>query len=195
MNRQFIKSESKGEVILKITNAFDAVRDGTYEEFMSFYTGNINEVSESLELNLLSLAVVNDNNPKEKLKIIKFLLSEGVDIKFTNKKEKRNALHIFYFNVLRPSSEYMLEVTKLLVESGIDVNGADKYNAIPLKYAITITKLATQDIRPIYQYLLEQGSNYNHKDIFEKSCVDYANEYSWRNGVIEIVKEFENENK
>ena len=195
MNRQFIKTELKGEDILKITNAFDAVRDGTYEEFMNFYTGNINEVSERLGLNLLSLAVVNDNNPNEKLKIIKFLLSEGIDIKFTNEKDKRNALHIFYFNVLRPSSEYMLEVTKLLVENGIDVNGVDKYNAIPLKYAITVTKLATQDIRLIYQYLLKQGSDYNHKDIFEKSCVDYINEYSWRNGVIEIIKELENGNK
>ncbi len=180
---------------MKITNVFDAARDGTYEEFMGFYTGNINEVSESLGLNLLSLAVVNDKNPNEKIKIIKFLLSEGIDVKFTNKKENRNPLHIFYFNVLRPTSEYMLEVTKILVEDGIDINGTDKYNAIPLKYAITITKLPTQDIRPTYQYLLEQGSNYNHKDIFEKSCIDYAKEYPWRNGVIEIVKEFENENK
>lgn len=180
---------------MKITNVFDAVRDGTYEDFMGFYTRNINEVSENLDLNLLSIAVVNDKNPNEKIKIIKFLLSEGIDVKFTNKKENRNPLHIFYFNVLRPTSEYMLEITKILVENGIDINETDKYNAIPLKYAITITKIPTQDIRPTYQYLLEQGSNYNHKDIFEKSCIDYAKEYTWRNGVIEIVKEFENENK
>jgi len=115
MNRLFVINESKGEDILKITNVFDAVRDGTYEEFIGFYTGNINEVSESLGLNLLSLAVVNDKNPNEKIKIIKFLLSEGIDVKFTNKKENRNPLHIFYFNVLRPTSEYMLEVTKILV--------------------------------------------------------------------------------
>lgn len=89
----------------------------------------------------------------------------------------------------------MLEVTKILVENGIDINGTDKYNAIPLEYAITITKLPTLDIRPTYQYLLEQGSNYNHKDIFEKSCIDYAKEYSRNSSVIEIVKRFENENK
>ncbi|MCB2357281.1 ankyrin repeat domain-containing protein [Clostridium estertheticum] len=179
---------------MKIINVFDAVRDGTYEEFIKFYTGNINAISESLGLNLLSLAVVNDKNPHEKLKIIKFLISEGIDINFIDKKDKRNALHIFYFNVLRPSSEYMLEVTKLLVGNGIDVNRVDKYNAIPLKYAITIIKVATQDIKAIYHYLLEQGSDYNHKDIFKKSCADYANEYCWRNDVMEIIKEFENEN-
>lgn len=180
---------------MKITNIFDAVRDGTYEDFMKFYTGNINEVSENLGMNLLSLSAVNDKNSNEKLKIINFLLSEGIDINFTDKKDKRNALHTFYFNVLRPSSEYMLEVTKLLVAKGIDVNREDKYNAIPLKYAITITKLATKDIKLIYQYLLEKGSDYNHKDIFKKSCVDYSSEYSWRNDVIGIIKEFENGNK
>ena len=123
------------------------------------------------------------------------MISEGIDINFTDKRDKRNALHIFYFNVLRPDNEYMLEITKILVENGIDVNRMDKYNAIPLKYAITITKLATQDIKSIYQYLLEKGSDYNNKDVFEKDCVDYANEYSWRNDVIEIIKEFKNGNK
>ena len=180
---------------MKITNVFDAVRDGTYEEFISFYNGNINIISESLGLNLLSLALVNDKNPHEKLEIINFLISEGIDINFTDKKDKRNALHVFYFNVLRPSSEYMMKITKILVGNGIDVNGLDKYNAIPLKYAITITKKATHDIKSTYEYLLEQGSDYNHRDIFEKSCVDYANEYSWRNDFIEIIKEFEYENK
>jgi len=190
-----LKIDGKGEGILKITNVFDAVRDGTYEEFINFYNGNINVISESLGLNLLSLALVNDKNPNEKLKIINFLISERIDINFRDKKDKRNALHVFYFNVLRPSGEYMLEVTKILVRDGIDVNGVDKYNAIPLKYAITITKKATNDIKSIYKYLLEQGSNYNHKDIFEKSCLDYANEYSWRNDFIEIIKEFEHGNK
>lgn len=180
---------------MKITNVFDATRDGTYEDFMKFYDGNINEVSESLGLNLLNLAVVNDKNPNEKIKIIRFLISENIDINFTDKRYKRNALHTFYFNVLRPSNQYMLEITKLLIENGIDVNRVDIYNAIPLKYAITITKLATKDIKLIYQYLLEKGSDYNHKDMFEKSCVDYINEYSWRKDVISIIREFENENK
>ena len=49
--------------------------------------------------------------------------------------------------------------------------------AILLKYAITIVKKSTQDIRAVYKYLLENGSNYYTKDKFGKSCVDYANEY------------------
>ncbi|WP_438347706.1 ankyrin repeat domain-containing protein [Paenibacillus sp. FA6] len=180
---------------MKITNAFDAVRDGTYEEFIEHYSGDINQINTNLGLNLLNLAVVNDKKPIEKIKIIKFLISEGININFEDSKNKRNALHTFYFNVLRPSLEYMLEITKLISEDGININALDKFNAIPLKYAITITKLATEEIKPIYNYLLEQGADYNNKDIFDKSCIDYSKEYSWRNDVVKIIKEFENENK
>jgi len=180
---------------MKITNIFDAVRDGSYKDFMDFYSGDANLVSENLRLSLLGLSVVNNKNPDEKLKIVHFLISEVADVNFTNVKENRNALHIFYLNVLRPDPDYMLNITKLLVENGININGKDKYNAIPLKYAITIVKLPTQSIKPVYQYLIAQGAKYNDKDKFGKSCVDYANEYSWRNDVVGIIKEFEDGNK
>lgn len=179
---------------MKITNIFDAVRDGTFEEFINFYSGDANFVNENLELSLLGLAVVNDKNQDEKLKIIRFLIAEGADINYADTKESRNALHIFYFNVLRPDPNYMLDVTKVLVENGININKKDKYDAIPLKYAITITKLPTDAIKSVYQYLLMHGADYNNRDNFGKSCMDYANEYSWRNDVVEIIKEFENEN-
>lgn len=177
---------------MKITNIFDAVRDGTFEDFTHFYTGNADEIDENLDLNLLGLALVNDKNEKEKIEIIKFLLAEGVDISFVDTQYKRNALHTFYFNVLRPSPEYMLLVTKLLIENGVDINALDKYKAVPLKYAITITKLPTEEIKQVYLYLLKHNAAYKNKDIFGKSCIDYIEEYSWRNNLVEIIKGFEN---
>lgn len=179
---------------MRIINIFDAVRDGTYEQFLSFYSGNINIISETLEMNLLGLALVNDKLPDQKIKIIEFLLDKGIDINYVDKKNKRNALHQFYFSVMRPTPEYMLKVTKILISHGINVNCLDKYDAIPLKYAITVVKNSTQDIKLVYKYLIENGSNYNIKDKFGKSCLDYANEYVWRNDFIEIVEEFENAN-
>lgn len=178
---------------MKIIDVFDAARDGTYEQFRKCYTGNINEISKDLGgLNLLSLALVNNNKESDKIKIIKFLLSEKIDLTFIDKKAKRSVLHVFYFNVLEASAEYLLEVTKLLIEAGVDINGEDKYGATPLKYAITLTKLETDEMIPIYQYFLENGADYKHKDMFGKSCLDYAKEYSWRNGFIQLVGEYEN---
>ncbi|MBM6617095.1 ankyrin repeat domain-containing protein [Bacillus suaedaesalsae] len=179
---------------MRLINVFDAAKEGTFEEFRSFYTNKVNETSDTLGLNLLHLALVNDKKQEEKLKIIEYLISEGIDINFIDKKYSRNALHNFYFNVLRPSPEYMLTITKLLVQNGIDINALDKFNSSPLKYAITITKLPTTEIKQVYKYLLDNGADYTIKDQFGKSCIDYSEEYSWRNDVLKIIEEFNGTN-
>ena len=67
-------------------------------------------------------------------------------------------------------------------------NGKDKYGAIPLNYAITVVKLPTEAAMPVYQYLIDHGSNICEKDNFGKTCLDYAKEYSWRNGIISLME-------
>ena len=176
---------------MSLINVFDAARDGTYQDFARFYNGNPNQFDKGLRLSLLQLAVLGKKKEEDKLKIVKFLLSEGADINFTDPRYKRNTLHFFYFDALCPDPEDMLQMTKLLVENGIDINCKDKYHAIPLKYAISLVKLSTEEMKPVYKYLLEQGSDYTSKDVFDKSCLDYMKEYSWRNGVLEIVEEVE----
>lgn len=180
---------------MKILTVFDAILDGTYEDFINFYDGNISEENQHTNLNLLLTALLNDKNPNDKLRIIEYLISEGVDINYVDSKYKRNALHTFFFNVVKGPTEYMEQVVELLVNNGVSVNQLDKYDAIPLKYAITNSKKTTEDLEQTYRFLLEQGSNYKHKDTFGKSCLDYAKEYSWRNGFIDIVEEYKNEIK
>lgn len=51
-----------------------------------------------------------------------FLISEGADVNFLSPKDQRNALHIFYFSVLRPEPQYMLKITQLLIAAGVDIN-------------------------------------------------------------------------
>lgn len=180
---------------MRITDIFDAVRDGTYADFFKYYTGDPNLFNKYVGLSLLQLAFVNDHNAEEKIKIIQFLLSEGAEVNFKSPKDQRNALHIFYFSVLRPEPQYMLKATQLLVEAGIDINEKDKYGAIPLKYAITVVKLTTEEMMPVYKYLIDRGSNIYEKDSFDKTCVDYVKEYSWRNGLISLLGGEADENK
>ncbi|MFJ3388379.1 ankyrin repeat domain-containing protein [Lysinibacillus sp. NPDC086135] len=177
---------------MTITNIFDAVKDGTFNDFLKLYDGDINQIDKYTQLNLLETAVVNDENPDEKIKIIDYLLMHEIDINFKDSKDKRNALHLVFFCVTRGKKDYLMNITKKLVEAGIDINATDKYNSIPLKYAITVNKLTTEDMSKIYRYLLEKGSKYEQKDSFNKSCIDYANEYSWRKGFMDIVKELKN---
>ena len=170
---------------MRITDIFDVVRDGTYSEFLKFYTGDPNLFNKYTGLSLFQLVFVNDHNTDEKIKMIRFL----IDVNFKSPKDQRNALHIFYFSVLRPDPQYMLKVTQLLVEAGVDINEKDKYGAIPLNYAITVVKLPTETAMPVYKYLIDHGSNIYEKDSFGKACIDYAKEYSWRNGLISLMED------
>ena len=173
---------------MRITDIFDAVRDGTYFDFMDFYSGNPNLFNKYAGMSLLQLAVVNDRCPDEKIKMIQFLIDEGADVNFLSPKDQRNALHIFYFSVLRPQPQYMYKVTQLLMDAGVDINQKDKYGAIPLQYAITVVKQPTEAILPVVQVLMDHGSHIHEKDSFGKTCLDYAREFSWRKDLIPLME-------
>ena len=68
---------------MRITNIFDAVRDGTYFDFMDFYSGNPNLFNKYAGMSLLQLSVVNDRYPDEKIKILRFLISKVVPVRRT----------------------------------------------------------------------------------------------------------------
>ena len=70
----------------------------------------------------------------------------------------------------------------------MDINAKDKYGAIPLNYAITVVKLPTETAMPVYQYLIDHGSNIYEKDNFGKACIDYAKEFSWRNDLVSLME-------
>jgi uncharacterized protein len=178
---------------MKIINIFDAVKEGSYNEFEKLYKGDINQVNEFSKLNLLQTLLLDSNNPLDRFKIIESLIERGIDIHYKDSKNQRNALHVLYFNFLRGDVEYLLEITKILVKAGINVNEIDKYKVIPLKYALTICKLPTDEMCETYNYMLKAGSDYKLKDTLGKSCIDYANELTWRSGFIRIVEEFEND--
>ena len=170
---------------------FDIVQDGTYNEFIESYNGDITQIDKYTKLNLLCTAMLNNNLPEEKLKIIKYLLSEKVEVNFLSKKENRNALHYFFQANWWPKIEYGYEVAKLLIDAGIDVNAVDKFGSIPMTYSVTLLKLATEELEPLYMLLLEAGSDYKLKNKSGKSCLDYAKEYSWRSSLLDIIKDYE----
>ena len=174
-----------------LVDIFDAAREGDWDAFQKFFDGNVNQVNPNSNYNLLQLAVTSTKNPEGRLAIVRFLLEQGIDLNYRETKYKMNALHIALFGLLKGDIEYLKKQTELLISAGVDVNAVDKFDAIPLKYAITISKHPTEEMKEIYSMLIRSGSDYKKKDAFQKSCLDYAQEYSWRNGFIEIVKEIE----
>ena len=176
---------------MTLVNIFDAAREGDRDAFRKFYSGNINEVDPYSNFSLLQLAVTSTENSEGRLAIIRFLLENGIDLNFRDKKYCRNALHVSFFGFRKGDINHLRKQTELLISAGMDVNATDKFDAIPLKYVITISKHLTEEMKEIYVMLLRAGSDYKKKDTFQKSCLDYAQEYSWRNGFMDIAKECE----
>lgn len=102
-----------------------------------------------------------------------------------------NALHCFYYGVWCPDKDYLFEVTKLLVEYGVNLNAQDFNVSIPLHYLITLNKLLTEDIKEVLVYLVEKGSDYKLKNKYRNSCLDGAKKFGWRNEFLDIIKEYE----
>lgn len=80
--------------------------------------------------------------------------------------------------------EYATKVLSMLLKAGINVNQVDKYGAIPLIAAITVLKLTTKEVLPLYEMLIASGSNIHRKDFQGKSAIDYAREFSWRQDLL-----------
>ncbi|MBC1501885.1 ankyrin repeat domain-containing protein [Listeria weihenstephanensis] len=180
---------------MKIVDVFDAIAHGTYNEFIEKIDGDINQINSHTKLNLLQTTAINDNNSADKLKIAEYLLAHNIDINYTGGKHSKNALHILYSNFNILNSRHLLAMSKLLVENGININQEDAFGATPMQYLIAVNKISTLELKDLFIYLLENGANYSVKDNYGKNCLDYAKEFSWRNELIAIVKEFENGNK
>lgn len=174
---------------------YEVVKMGNYADFIKCYNGKINMVDKYTQLNLLQTALTRNEKLDEKMKIIEFLLKKKIDINYIGGKHKRNALHIFFFNIKRTSIEYYMNITTLLIKNGIDINKEDEYGAISLNYLLSLNKLSDEELKPLYILLLQAGADYLKKDKFDKSCLDYAKEYSWRKGFLELVGGYQDDTK
>jgi ankyrin repeat protein len=128
---------------------------------------------------------------KDRLKIIKFLLRKKVDVNYVSTDEKRNALHYLFIYFRTENPAYYIKVLKLLVKAKIDINAFDKYENPPLKYLIMICILPFSEIQEIFLYLLKSGAKYRSKDVFGKTCLDYAAMFKEKSKFIKLVEEYE----
>ena len=116
----------------------------------------------------------------ERIKIISYLIKEGIDVNKVGGKAKGNALHILYSSSNQVDENYLMSVTKELVSAGIDINQKDKYGAIPFSNLIA-GKIDNKLVEKIFCYLYKTG-------------LDYAKKFSWRMDVVELMEKYENEN-
>ena len=116
------------------------------------------------------LEAVENNNIKK----VRELLKAGADINFQGK----NGYSALCISIVNPKSK---KISKLLIDSGADINVVTSCEITPLYLAVEISNLE------IFKLLLEKGANPNTQDCFGESLLHEAvREYS--NAVDEIKK-------
>lgn len=180
-------------------NIYEAVEHGDiigmklyyYFRFLKGYGKN--SVDHIYKFNVLQHVLLNNENEKNKLKMIKFLIKKGVNVNYIEPESNMNALHFLYTLNEHASTDYLIKVTRMLLNAGINVNIADCHDGIPLDYAIASLHASTVELMPIYEMLIKKGSDYLRISRHGKSSMDYAKELPYRKELYEYMKEITNE--
>ena len=131
---------------------FSAKRQ-TLSQFKEVYDKQLlNEKPESASP--LIFCAMSNQTPENRYDIVKFLMSEGAELKGTNA-EKETLFHIL-FSRPKHNLEQTVELTEILIKAGVDINQLDKNNRVAIQYLINLPKLSDEELAPLYDSIFEQ---------------------------------------
>lgn len=99
-------------------------------------------------------------------KMLVLLVQYGLDTSY-HTEDGSNLLHMLY-RCVRSNDDDALEIVKLLTNARISVNEANHLGVLPLNHFIFIEHI------PIVRFLIEQGTDVNHKDRNKNTLLSYA---------------------
>ena len=137
---------------------------------------------------MLLMTVLNDKNPDDKLRIIEFLLGAGADVNTVESKHSFNVLSLLYTNVPRADPEYLVRVTSIFIEAGVDVNHVSRSGGTPLVEAIGALRASTDDLLPLFRLLLDAGADPYWQYPDGNNAIDYAKRFPWRNDLVPLLE-------
>ena len=140
----------------------------------AIHKNNITALKKLITQRNINSAVYKDDAPlviaakAGKIKVVKFLLDNGADV---NKKNKYSKSVLFY-----PFRKKLLDIPKLLISCGANVNIRDNYNATPLMSACSILKKGEPAFtyHPYIEFLVKNGAKLDAKNMAGETALFYA---------------------
>jgi ankyrin repeat protein len=88
------------------------------------------------------------------------------------------------------------EITKILIDEGLDLNATDEYGRTPINSAISTMQVEKYgfSLNEILTLLVKKGANLNHRDNKGRTPLEYAEEYGIKRAV-EILRPFYKDTK
>ncbi len=131
---------------------FSAKRQ-TLSQFKEVYDKQLlNEKAKSASP--LIFCAMSNQTPENRYDIVKFLISEGAELKGTNA-ENETLFHVL-FSRPKHNLEQTVELTEILIKAGVDINQLDKKNRVAIQYLINLPKFSDEELAPLYDLIFER---------------------------------------
>ena len=102
----------------------------------------------------LIFCAMSNQIPENRYDIVKFLISEGAELKGTDT-ENETLFHIL-FSRPKHNLEQTVELTEILIKAGVNINQLDTKNRVALQYLISQPKISDEDFAPLYDLIFER---------------------------------------
>lgn len=159
-----------------------------YDDFAAVYKDG-DETKLYNEKNLLFYSLSN-NVPEERYRISMFLLDKGADVCGVNECSE-NLLHILLSRIKHDLPQ-TVELCRILIERGADINQLDEKGRVPLQYIINM-KYMDEELVELYKLWFSHGNVLvTHKNTWGKTPLELMEILPYRKKLLEISK---NQNK
>lgn len=166
-------------------NMYLAAKMLTLSQFKEVYDReNLNTVP-AVGTSVIFCAMANQV-PENRYEIVKFLIDEGVDLKQTNA-EKESLLHVL-FSRPKHNMEQTVELTKLLLLGGVDINIQDTSNRVAIQYLITQPQISDSEFAPLYDVIFEHCNlDVSIKNAWGYTPLELAQKVTYRGDFLQRV--------
>ena len=141
---RLMRNANKKEASQQMDMYFSAKRQ-TLAQFMEVYDQQrLHEIHGGSTILFDAMA---HQSPQDRYDIVRFLIAQGAELTGTNG-ENETPFHILFS---RP--KHNMELTKLLIDAGADINQPDAKGRVALQHLISHPKLTDRDMAPLYDLL------------------------------------------
>lgn len=145
---RLLRNTNKKEASQQMDMYFSAKRQ-TLAQFMEVYDQQrLHEVHGGSTILFDAMA---HQSPQDRYDIVRFLIAQGAELTGTNG-ENETLFHIL-FSRPKHNMAQTVELTKLLIDAGADINQPDAKGRVALQHLISHPKLTDRDLAPLYGLL------------------------------------------
>lgn len=132
---------------------FLSAKRQTLEQFKELYDKRLLNGMPKSGSPLIFWAMSNQT-PENRYDIVKFLISEGAELKSVND-ENETLFHVL-FSRPQHNLEQTVELTEILIKAGVDVNQLDAKNRVAIQYLVNLPKFSDEELAPLYDLIFAQ---------------------------------------